>query len=331
MTATLTLDGLNAASREAFVAAIGDVFEHAEWVAEGACTARPFATVAALHEAMMGAVRAAPAEQRLAFLRGHPELGGKVARAARDQAEWVPVSRPDRALTNESGARSDAKPDSTFADRAPLAMTDDSKAEQGSLGLDRLSETEFARFERLNAAYREKFGFPFIICVRRHTRDSILRNFERRTHNDVNTERAAAIAEIGYITRLRLVAKVDGPGKPKTEGRISTHVLDTVAGKPAAGVKIALYEVGLSATGLIAETMTNADGRTDAPLVSGGPLRIGTYRLDFHVGDHFAARGAPDPPFLDIVPIRFSVAEPEGHYHVPLLVTPWSYATYRGS
>jgi 2-oxo-4-hydroxy-4-carboxy-5-ureidoimidazoline decarboxylase len=293
MTATLTLDGLNAAPRKDFAVAIGDVFEHAAWVAEGAYAARPFATVAALHEAMMGAVRAAPAEQRFAFLRGHPELGGKVARAG--------------------------------------AMTDDSKAEQGALGLDRLSETEFTRFERLNAAYREKFGFPFIICVRRHTRDSILRNFERRTRNDAKAELAAALAEIGFITRLRLVAKVDGPGKPKTEGRISTHVLDTVAGKPAAGVKIALYEVGASATGLLAETVTNADGRTDAPLVSGGPLRIGTYRLDFHVGDHFAAAGAADPPFLDIVPIRFSVAEPEGHYHVPLLVTPWSYATYRGS
>src|SRR5271167_1388191 len=88
MTATLTLDGLNAASREAFGAAIGDVFEHAEWVAEAAYAARPFATVAALHEAMLNSVRAAPAEQRLACLRGHPVLGGKVARAARDQAEW---------------------------------------------------------------------------------------------------------------------------------------------------------------------------------------------------------------------------------------------------
>jgi 2-oxo-4-hydroxy-4-carboxy-5-ureidoimidazoline decarboxylase len=293
MTATLTLDGLNAVPREDFVAAIGDVFEHAEWVAEGAYAARPFATVADLHEAMMAAVGAAPAARQLAFLRGHPELGGKVARAG--------------------------------------AMTDDSKAEQGGLGLDKLSEEEFARFERLNATYREKFGFPFIICVRRHTRDSILRNFERRTRNNAEAELAAALAEIGYITRLRLNAKVEGPGKPKTDGRISTHVLDTVSGKPAASVGVKLYEVGQSATGLIAETATNADGRTDAPLVSGGPLRIGTYRLDFHVGEHFAASGAADPPFLDIVPIRFSVAEPEGHYHVPLLVTPWSYSTYRGS
>jgi 2-oxo-4-hydroxy-4-carboxy-5-ureidoimidazoline decarboxylase len=289
----LTLSDLNQASPDAFAASIGDVFEHAAWVAEAAYAARPFATVTALHDAMMAAVRAAPSDRQLAFLRGHPELGGKVARAG--------------------------------------AMTEDSKAEQGGLGLDRLSDEEFDRFERLNAAYREKFGFPFIICVRRHTRDSILRNFERRTHHDQAAELAAALAEIGFITRLRLVAKVDGPGKPKTEGRISTHVLDTVAGKPASAIKVALYEVGGSATALLVETTTNADGRTDAPLVSGAPLRIGTYRLDFHVGPHFAGAGAADPPFLDVVPIQFSVAEPEGHYHVPLLVTPWSYSTYRGS
>ena len=105
-------------------------------------------------------------------------------------------------------------------------LTDHSQTEQGSLGLDRLSAEEFERFSRLNAAYREKFGFPFIICVRRHTRDSILRQFERRLRNDIASERAAALAEIGLITRLRLVAKVDGPGKPTTTGRLSTHVLD---------------------------------------------------------------------------------------------------------
>ncbi len=289
----LTLSDLNGQSPGAFVADLGDVFEHAPWVAEAAQASRPFATIAALHEAMMRAVRAAPPEQQLAFLRGHPELGGKVARAG--------------------------------------AMTEDSKAEQGGLGLDRLSDEEFARFERLNASYQTTFGFPFIICVRRHTRDSILRTFERRTGNDPAAELAAALDEIGFITRLRLAAKVDGPGKPKTEGRISTHVLDTVRGKPAAGVTIALYEIGASATALLVETVTNADGRTDAPLVSGAPLRIGTYRLDFHVGGHFASEHAADPPFLDIVPIRFSVAEPEGHYHVPLLISPWAYSTYRGS
>lgn len=296
MSPPLSLSDLNAASPADFAAPLGDVFEHAAWVAKTAAAGRPYATVTALHEAMMAAVREAPREKQLEILRGHPELAGKVARAG--------------------------------------TLTEASKAEQGSLGFDRLSDEEFAHFGRLNATYRERFGFPFIICVRRHTRDSILRQFERRANNDAETEIGAALDEIGFITRLRLVGKVDGPGKPKTEGRLSTHVLDTVLGKPAAGVKIALYEVGASATGLIAQAVTNADGRTDAPLISGAPLRIGTYRLDFHVGAYFAARAAPDavdPPFLDVVPIRFSMAEPEAHYHVPLLASPWSYTTYRGS
>jgi 2-oxo-4-hydroxy-4-carboxy-5-ureidoimidazoline decarboxylase len=294
MTAPFSLERLNAMPARDFAAALGDVFEHADWVAEAAAQARPYPTVAALHEGMLRAVQEAPADRQLAFLRGHPELGSKVARAD---------------------------------------LTADSRSEQGSLGLDRLGEDEFARFSRLNAAYRDKFGFPFIICVRRHTRDSILDQFERRLANDADAERRAALAEIGHITRLRLVAKADGPGMPKTEGRLSTHVLDNVTGKPAPGVKIALYEIGASARGLLVETTTNADGRTDAPLIGGSPLRIGTYELQFHVGDYFAETGAKtaDPPFLAIVPIRFSIAEPEGHYHVPLLVTPWSYSTYRGS
>jgi 2-oxo-4-hydroxy-4-carboxy-5-ureidoimidazoline decarboxylase len=289
-----TLESLNLLPVSGFVDAIGDVFEHAPWVAEGAAGKRPFPTVAALHAAMLDTAKASPAERQLAFIRAHPELGSKVKRAD---------------------------------------LTADSQAEQGGLGLDRLSEAEFARFTKLNAAYRNKFGFPFIICVRRHTRDSILRQFERRLGNDPASERQAALEEISLITRLRLVGRVDGPGKPKTEGRLSTHVLDNVAGKPAQGVAISLYEVGESARSLLAQGITNSDGRTDAPLIGGGPLRIGTYELQFHVADYFRSRATAlsDPAFLDVVPIRFSIAEPEGHYHVPLLVTPWSYGTYRGS
>lgn len=294
MAPPFTLDQLNRSSNQDYVAALADVFEHAAWVAEAAAARRPYPTVTALHEGMMRAVREAPAERQLDFIRGHPELGSKVAR---------------------------------------VDLTTDSQSEQGGLGLDRLSEEEFARFSRLNAAYREKFGIPFIVCVRRHTRDSILRQFENRLTNDAEAERKAALDEIGLITRLRLAAKVDGPGKPKTEGRLSTHVLDNVTGKPAQGVRITLHEVGASARSLLADTLTNSDGRTDAPLIGGVPLRIGSYELQFHVGAYYTAAkiAAAEPPFLDVVPIRFSIAEPEGHYHVPLLVTPWSYATYRGS
>ena len=294
MTQKFVLDRLNAMPAADFAAALADVFEHGAWVAGQAADARPYRTVEALHQGLMQAVSHAPKEAQLAFIRAHPELGSKARRA-----------------------------DVTVA----------SQAEQGSLGLDRLSEEEFTRFSTLNTAYCEKFGIPFIVCVRRHTRDSILRQCERRLKNDADAERAAALREIGYITRLRLVAKTDGAGMPKTEGRLSTHILDMVTGKPAPGVRLALYEVGGSARSLIVETVTNADGRTDAPLLSGGPLRIGTYELQFNVGEYFAVQkiAQSDPPFLDIVPVRFSIADPEGHYHVPLLVTPWSYSTYRGS
>jgi len=284
---TRTLSSLNGLPAPSFVAALGEVFEHAPWVAEATARGRPYPTITALHSAMMPALRRATPKRQQAFIAGHPELGSRVKRAD---------------------------------------LTDHSQSEQGGLGLDRLSAEEFERFSRLNTAYREKFGFPFIVCVRRHTRDSILRQFERRLGHDAEAEREAALHEIGLITRLRLVALVDGPGAPVTTGRLSTHVLDTDKGRPAPGVRIALHEIGGSARALLKETFTIADGRTDAQLIAGEPIRIGTYQLTFHIGDYFGGAG-----FLDIVPVHFSIAEPEGHYHVPLLVTPWSYTTYRGS
>jgi 5-hydroxyisourate hydrolase len=116
-------------------------------------------------------------------------------------------------------------------------------------------------------------------------------------------------------------------------GRLSTHVLDNVNGKPARGVAIELFAIAGDSRRSVVRTVTNADGRTDAPLMIGEAFRTGTYELVFEVGAYFKALGTPtaDPPFLDIVPIRFAIAEPDGHYHVPLLVSPWSYSTYRGS
>jgi hydroxyisourate hydrolase len=113
-------------------------------------------------------------------------------------------------------------------------------------------------------------------------------------------------------------------------GRLSTHVLDTTRGRPAAGVRVELYDGGGA---LVADGVTNADGRTDAPLLAGDAFRPASYELRFHVAAYFRAAGVslPEPPFLDVVPIRFGLAEPDGNYHVPLLVSPWSYATYRGS
>ena len=294
--AKVALGSLNAADEAGFVAALGEVYEHAPWVAQAVCRQRPFATLAALHAAMMAAVRAAPVEQRLALIKGHPDLAGKAARAG--------------------------------------AMTADSQAEQASAGLERLSEAEFAQFHRLNGAYREKFGIPFIICARRHSKDSILQQFERRLHNSMTEETETALAEIFRIAALRLDHRLEAADRLEVHGRLSTHVLDTHSGRPAAGVLVELLE--LSANGeqrVMTRAVTNRDGRTDAPLLAGRPLPIGRYELRFHVGEYFAGLAArlDDPPFLDVVPVRFAVANPEGDYHVPLLVTPWSYSTYRGS
>ena len=114
---------------------------------------------------------------------------------------------------------------------------------------------------------------------------------------------------------------------------LTTHVLDTARGRPAAGIAVTLSRIdaGEVRTTLVA-TETNADGRTDAPLVAGPALRRGRYELTFVVGAYFADMVGPgDLPFLDVVPIRFAVADERAHYHVPLLVSPWSFSTYRGS
>lgn len=115
--------------------------------------------------------------------------------------------------------------------------------------------------------------------------------------------------------------------------RLSTHVLDTMHGKPAAGVTIELYALDGAARRLVKTVTTNADGRTDAPLLAGEAYKPGQYELVFHIGAYFRSLGVtlPSPGFLDTVPLRFGMAEADGHYHVPLLASPWSYSTYRGS
>jgi len=162
----MRLAELNGADRAGFVGALGAVFEHAPWVAAAAYDTRPFATRAALHAAMMAAVERAPEAQRIAFLAGHPELGSR--------AEIV------------------------------AELTPDSRREQMSAGLTQLTPDEFAWFQARNRAYREKFGFPFIVAVRRLTKQGIMDAFERRLAGSCDAELAAALREIGWITRLRL-------------------------------------------------------------------------------------------------------------------------------
>lgn len=116
-------------------------------------------------------------------------------------------------------------------------------------------------------------------------------------------------------------------------GKLTTHVLDTVQGQPAVGMAIELWLiVSKSDRSLLKSVQTNSDGRTNSPLLSDDSFKIGVYELVFAVGEYFVqSMEMPSPPFLNFVPIQFGVADPETHYHVPLLVSPWSYSTYRGS
>jgi 5-hydroxyisourate hydrolase len=114
-------------------------------------------------------------------------------------------------------------------------------------------------------------------------------------------------------------------------GKLTTHVLDTANGKPAAGMRIELHRLERGNKILLADRVTNADGRTD-PLLSGDAFTVGKYRLLFHVGAYFKSIGSPDAgKFLDVVPVLFCIDDASAGYHVPLLVSPWAYSTYRGS
>ncbi|MBL0125788.1 MAG: hydroxyisourate hydrolase [Betaproteobacteria bacterium] len=116
-------------------------------------------------------------------------------------------------------------------------------------------------------------------------------------------------------------------------GRLTTHVLDTAQGCPGAGMQLALFRLDGGRRALVRATKTNVDGRCDTPLLQDAGFLAGEYELVFHAGEYFKARSIalPDPPFLNEVVLRFGIADPAQHYHVPLLISPWSYSTYRGS
>ena len=116
-------------------------------------------------------------------------------------------------------------------------------------------------------------------------------------------------------------------------GHLSTHVLDTAHGRPAAGLRVALQRLDAAGAVMLKQLALNADGRADGPLLDAAGMAVGRHRLIFEVAPYFRARGValPEPPFIDTVQLDFGIADAAGHYHVPLLVSPWSYSTYRGS
>ena len=164
--AMTSIAALNAADRATFVAAVGFAFENSPWIAEAAWDRRPFAGLDDLHAALTAVVMAAPPERQEALIAAHPDLAGRVAREGR--------------------------------------LTAASRGEQAGAGLDRLTAAEIARFDDANAAYSTKFGFPFVICARRHDTASILAALDRRVHNGREAEIETALAEIAMIARLRL-------------------------------------------------------------------------------------------------------------------------------
>ncbi|HEV8633512.1 MAG TPA: 2-oxo-4-hydroxy-4-carboxy-5-ureidoimidazoline decarboxylase [Chloroflexota bacterium] len=183
----VSLAELNRMGREAFVAAVGSAWERSPWVAAAAWERRPFRDLGELHRAMVAALRAAPHERRLALIRAHPDLA-----APRPTRKRVPVRR--------TGTRH----------RAAVAaeLTAESTREQASAGLDRLTAGELERFQGLNGAYKARFGFPFVVCVREHTRASILAAFEERLGQTAEQEVETALGEIAKIARLRLEEKI---------------------------------------------------------------------------------------------------------------------------
>jgi len=163
---TTSLAELNAFPRERFVAVCGPLYEHSPWIAERAADARPFASLAAVHRALEAVVAAASPAEQLGLIRAHPDLVGRLAREGRLSAA--------------------------------------STAEQAAAGLAELTPAEVEAFERYNAAYRERFGFPFVICARAHRKEAILAAFPVRLAHSADEERRAALAEIGRIAWLRL-------------------------------------------------------------------------------------------------------------------------------
>jgi len=164
------LPTVNSMARSAFVSALGDVFEHSSWVAEAAWSQRPFATVEAIHEAMMAAVRASSRSRQIEFLRGHPPLSGSAVR------------------------------DGT--------MTSDSIAEQRSAGLDALSPSEEESLSRMNRDYESRHGIPFIVCVRHYTRAGLFAELASRSARDPAQELDEAMRQVGFITGLRLAKRL---------------------------------------------------------------------------------------------------------------------------
>lgn len=290
---TLALDQLNVMDVGAFEEALGGIYEKSPWVARAAAAKRPFKSLGELTDAMAAVVNASDDKAKVRLLCAHPDLAGKAALAG--------------------------------------DVTAESSEEQARAGLAHCTAAELEKFTNLNNAYRKKFAFPFILAVRNATKRAILAAFERRLKNDDAAERTECLAQVHKIAYMRLLEKVEHA----PTGFLTCHVLDTARGCPAAGMRLTLHRrTGTGELQKLGTWVTNDDGRLPGgPALKGANHRAGVYEWTFYVAEYYAAVGVPiaGTPFLDEVPLRFGIGDPESHYHVPLLVSPWSCSTYRGS
>jgi 2-oxo-4-hydroxy-4-carboxy-5-ureidoimidazoline decarboxylase len=372
MTRRLTMAEVNALDRDAFVAHFGGVFEHSPWVAEAAWHARPFPSADALLGAMLRAGEEAPKERRMALIRSHPDLGARIAMTETSAAEQrsagldrltaeelAELSSLNRTYAERFGfpfilaVRGKTKEEILAALRDRIGRSADEERREALRQIGRIAAFRLADLvgETDPAAGGEAGAFG-IAEIAASAGDCAAASGENRNpaaspagdneHPAVDDNAPPAVADHGNNGDPAGAAAADaGPAesKPADEprgggaaGRLTTHVLDIMRGRPAAGMRIELFRLdeGSGTRVKLRDVRTNADGRTDGPLLAGSGLAAGIYELVFHAGEYFRASAA-DAGFLDEVPVRFRIADPSAHYHVPLLAAPGGYSTYRGS
>lgn len=296
-----TLSNLFTWERGEIVNLLGPIYEHSPWIAETLYDDRlsdlksySLKTIRELFDEMKQIVESSTQEQKLTLLRAHPDLCERVSNLK--------------------------------------TLTDASQEEQSRAGLQYMTETERDVFLSTNEMYKKKFGFPFILAVRNASKYTVLSAIKARVNNSKENEFSTALGEVHKIAWMRLLGKIDVTN-PK--GFLTCHVLDTATGSPAANMRIHLKRVSpIEDADFIAEFITNEDGRlSGGPALKGESFKVGVYEWTFFVGDYFASKNVQTAgtPFLSEVPIRFGIDDPDEHYHVPLLVSPWSFSTYRGS
>lgn len=307
-----------------FLSALGGIYEKSPWIVEAFCNATlspnldasviqankdTLSNVRLLFAAIEKFMRNSDKEKQLELLRSHPDLCLKIdAASCREEQD--------------------------------IDITPESVHEQRRANLSSLTPEERSTFTSLNNEYKAKFPFPFILAVRNASKHTVLSALRGRIHGTLEEEVECALFQVNKIAWMRLLDIVDCPeGSDGHGGFLTCHVLDTANGIPASGMRIELFqwengEEGVQRRRLVGSFVTNSDGRLDGPALAGKAFKEGTYEWNFYVGDYFAKYSSSrisGTPFLDVVPLKFGLDDPTEHYHVPLLVSPWSYSTYRGS